>query len=75
MFPTTISPFDPFNLKYASSNDRHIFIQEIIYYGDSRFRQALADMTKADDRHQMWMQGVLQHEVVCNFSCSPISLF
>ena len=62
-----IRAFDPFNLKHGSSNEDHIYIQEVIYYGESRFRQALAEMTKADPCHQMWMQSVLQIEVVRNF--------
>jgi hypothetical protein len=68
---TIIAPFDPFNLQRGSDERWHAKVQEIIYYGDSRFRQALADISLADHRHQGWMQSCLQRELVCfpNFTC------
>ena len=44
----------------------------IIYYGDSQFWQALADISKADARHQLWMQGCLKEELVHEFLFSSI---
>jgi hypothetical protein len=65
MAPTSIKAFRPFNLQHGEGHNLHVRLQEVIYYGESRFRAAAARIIKADDRHQGWMQACLQQEVVC----------
>ncbi|KAF8965104.1 hypothetical protein BDZ97DRAFT_1813684 [Flammula alnicola] len=60
----SIRTFNPFNLQHGSNKNWHIKVQEVIYYGESRFRQALAVITKSDGRHQEWMQRCLQRELM-----------
>ena len=72
----SIHTFNPFNLQQGSNQGVHAKVQEVIYYGESRCRQALADMSKADSRHQDWMQRSLQKELVCilSFELSHLNL-
>jgi len=63
----SIRLFNPFNLQHSSDQQWHRKVQEVIYYGDSRFRQALADISKSDSRHQLWMQSCLKDELVWEF--------
>ena len=42
----------------------HRETQEIIYYGESRFRHMAAKIFQADAQHRAWMQDALQEEVV-----------
>ena len=60
----TVQLFDPFNLQHGSNRDHHIKTQEVIYYAESRFRQALASISRADINMQSWMQKCLHQEVV-----------
>lgn len=64
MSSASIRRFNPFDLQHGSDQQWHTKVQEVIYYGDSRFRQALADISKADSRHQLWMQRCLKEELV-----------
>lgn len=64
MSPSSIHTFDPFNLQQGSQQEWHIKLQEVIYYGESRFRQATASINTADGRRQGWMQECLQQELV-----------
>ena len=68
----SIHLFNPFNLQHGSDQEWHRKLQEVIYYGDSRFRQALADISKSDSRHHLWMQKCLQDELVCEFLLNSI---
>jgi hypothetical protein len=62
---SSIHTFDPFNLQQGSNKEWHVKVQRIIYYGESRFRQAAATMIQtADNRRQRWMQQLLQQELV-----------
>ncbi|KIM39385.1 hypothetical protein M413DRAFT_29535 [Hebeloma cylindrosporum] len=63
MSSPSIHAFKPFNLGHGSTQEVHVKVQEIIYYGESRFRQATAAMTKAEARHQGWMQECLKQEL------------
>jgi len=62
----SIRLFNPFNLQHGSDQEWHKKLQEVIYYGDSRFRQALADINRSDSRHHLWMQSCLKDELVCD---------
>ena len=59
----------------------HHKIQEIIYYGESRFRHMAAQIFRADAQHRAWMQDALQEEVVSPyihktlFTSLPIKTF
>ncbi|KAF8952217.1 hypothetical protein BDZ97DRAFT_2066652 [Flammula alnicola] len=52
------------NTNHGSNKNWHVKVQEVIYYGESRFRQALAVITVSDGRHQEWMQRCLQRELM-----------
>jgi len=68
----SIRLFNPFDLQHGSDQEWHRKLQEVIYYGDSRFRQALADISKSDSRHHLWMQNCLKDELVCEFLLNSI---
>jgi len=74
MSSPSIHTFNPFSLQHGSNHDMHAKVQEVIYYGESRCRQALTDMSKAGARHQAWMQRSLQQELVCIFFFSDFLL-
>ena len=59
-----IHAFDPFNLQHGSRENWHSKIQEVIYYGESHFWQAVSNIIKAQPWHLKWMQQVLQQELV-----------
>lgn len=60
----TLSLFSLFSLQQGSKARDHRRIQEVVWYGESRFREALLHIIKAEDRHQQWMQHYLQEETV-----------
>ncbi|KIM38779.1 hypothetical protein M413DRAFT_29731 [Hebeloma cylindrosporum] len=72
MSSPSIHAFKPFNLGHGSTQEVHVKLQEIIYYGESRFQQAMAAMTKADAWHQGWMQECLKQEL--SFIMSYVSI-
>ena len=65
MAPTSITAFRPFNLQHDEGENLYVRLQQVIYYGESRFRAAVARIIKADVRHHGWMQTCLQQELVC----------
>jgi len=65
MAPSSINVFRPFNLQHDRGEDLYLLLQQVIYYGESRFRAAAAKIIQADVRHHGWMQRCLQQEVVC----------
>lgn len=45
-------------------------IQEIVYYGDSRFKKiiiAMEKLGKAPERRHLWMQACLRKELVSSY--------
>ena len=60
-----ITAFNPFALQSGPTTTDQGQEQEIIYYCESRFRQALLSMSKAPAIAQRWMQRCLQIELVC----------
>lgn len=64
---SSIRAFNPFNLQKGANPAWHLKVQEVIYYGESRFREAVAHISQADERHQFWMQQTLKREVVRMF--------
>lgn len=60
----TLSLFSLFSLQQGSKTKDHRWTQEVVWYGESRFREALLHIIKAEDRHQQWMQHYLQEETV-----------
>ena len=59
---TTLKIFDPFLLKpHDILLDE---IQELLYYAESRFRQALLALSRADVKNQKWMLHLLGNETV-----------
>ena len=60
--------FNPFSEMDSSWNSSvHIWIQEVIYYAESRFWTILNDISNAefDVDRQIWTQKLLQHKLVC----------
>jgi hypothetical protein len=64
MSNNTLTAFNPFALSSGSKQDDHLKMQEVIYYGESRFRQALIKISTAHADLQRWMQKWLQTELV-----------
>jgi hypothetical protein len=64
MAPTCITVFRPFNLQHDRGENFYIQLQEVIYYGESRFWAAMAGIIRAAVKHHGWMQMCLQQEVV-----------
>ena len=64
MAPRMLSIFSPFSLQHGSNPQLHQRAQQIIWYAESRFRQALIKISQADHRRQAWMQSCLQEELV-----------
>lgn len=59
-----IKLFNPFSLQLGANQDQHRQIQRIIWYAESRFRQALLVCQEAPDPTQKWMQAALSKELV-----------
>ena len=59
-----LSLFHPFSLQVGSNEAVHYRTQQIVWYTESRFRQALIKISQADIQHQKWMQAYLQQELV-----------
>ncbi|KAF8164789.1 hypothetical protein B0H34DRAFT_670799 [Crassisporium funariophilum] len=55
--------FSVFSLQLGADAKLHSRLQEILWYAESRFRQALLVIHTAADRHQKWMQSALQDEL------------
>jgi hypothetical protein len=60
----TLHLFSPFSLKHGSNHKVHRQCQRVVWYAESRWRQALIKISKADVRHRSWMQRALQEELV-----------
>jgi hypothetical protein len=43
----------------------HELVQEVVYYGDSRFRSLLVAYNQADRLKRTWMMRYLHMELVC----------
>ena len=56
--------FSHFSLQIGSTNKLHTRLQAIVWYVESRFRQALIKISRADHKQQQWMQWLLANEVV-----------
>jgi len=59
-----IKMFNPFSLQLGADSDHHRHIQRVIWYAESRFRQALLICHEAPDSQQRWMQATLWKELV-----------
>ncbi|KAF8157947.1 hypothetical protein B0H34DRAFT_858828 [Crassisporium funariophilum] len=55
--------FSVFSLQLGADAKLHSRLQEILWYAESQFRQALLVIHTAADRHQKWMQSALQDEL------------
>lgn len=56
--------FSPFSLQLGADSTQHTKLQEVLWYAESRFRQALLVIHTISDRHQIWMQSALRDELV-----------
>lgn len=59
-----ISVFSAFSLQMGSNAGQQLQSQWILWYAESRFRQALLVIHKATERDQGWMQCTLRDELV-----------
>lgn len=64
MSERSIQAFNPLRTQLGSNRKWHTKLQEIIYYGESRFRTILAAIT-APGHQQEWKQHCLHEELVC----------
>ena len=55
--------YDPFKIDLDLVKEQQ-FAQEIIYYGESRFRSILINYNQADVRKKMWMTKYIHKELV-----------
>lgn len=55
--------YDPFKIDLDLLQEQQ-FAQEIIYYGESRFRSILISYNQADVRKKMWMTNYIHKELV-----------
>jgi len=58
-----ITLYDPFKIDLDLVKDQQ-FAQEIIYYGESRFRSILISYNQADIRKKTWMMKFIHMELV-----------
>jgi len=65
----SIRLFKPFDAPSAARTSQQGRTQEIIHYGESRFRQALLKISVATRTAQAWMQKALQIELVSRIHC------
>ncbi|KAF8955609.1 hypothetical protein BDZ97DRAFT_1764655 [Flammula alnicola] len=63
MSHNVLASFNPFSLQNGSKAKCHHRTQQIIWYGESRLRQALIVISKADAEAQAWMQHILREEL------------
>lgn len=56
--------FNTFSLQLGANSYQHREIQQVIWYAESRFRQALVIFHDAPDPNQRWMQSALREELV-----------
>ena len=63
----TIRRFNPFNLQHGSDHNIHVKIQEVVFYGESRFWHIVNNISKADLARQTWTQKLLHRELVWTF--------
>jgi hypothetical protein len=64
----TIKTFNPFNLQHGSVHGRHLKIQEVIDYSESRFRTVISYISAAPLDRQSWAQKLLRRELVSNYA-------
>ncbi|KAF8950436.1 hypothetical protein BDZ97DRAFT_1933983 [Flammula alnicola] len=63
MSHNVLASFNPFSLQNGSKEKCHHRTQQIIWYGESRLRQALIVISQADAEAQAWMQHILREEL------------
>lgn len=56
--------YDPFKID-ADLAKQQQYAQEILYYGESRFRSILINYNQADIRKKTWMTQYIHMELVC----------
>jgi len=61
---TSLCCFNHFLLQLAHKNLLHERLQGVVWYAESRLRQALIKISQADQQSQTWMQHILADEVV-----------
>lgn len=68
----SIQPFNALSPYQGTNRQKHIEIQETIYYGESRFRQILTAISNAaPDLHKIFQQK-LHQELVSHFLLLPL---
>ena len=56
--------YDPFKIDTDLTKEQHC-AQEMIYYGESRFRSILINYNQAEIRKKTWMTRYIHKELVC----------
>ena len=65
MQSTKLNLFNPF-LSDPELDKQHNLAQEIIFYGESRFRSVLIAYNQSDNRKRTWMTRYIDQELVCD---------
>ena len=69
-----IQVFKPFGV-HPKGSFWQSTVQEVLYYADSRFRAATAEIIKGDIRQRCWKQQALREEMVCGHTHIYIYIF
>lgn len=64
MSPTSIHRFSPFNVQRGTSEFYGKWIQQVIYYGESRLRKAITAMSVGAESNQAYFHLCLWKELV-----------
>jgi hypothetical protein len=64
MSASELKPFDPLSASPDLLRQQHL-AQEIVFYGESRFRSILIAYNQSNDRKKYWMMVLIRQELVC----------
>lgn len=60
----SVRRYNPFDLQQGSSQDWHNWLQEVIFYAESRLRRAVIGIRQQDRQKQTYLQQFLHRELV-----------
>lgn len=61
-----IHRYNPFEMRHGSNGRWHDYVQEVIFYGESRLRAAVITICQHSYEKQQWLQSYLRSELVCS---------
>jgi hypothetical protein len=66
-----LTVFDPFSQR-DDLTEQQLLAQEVVFYGESRFRSILITYNQSSREKQSWMTGMIDQELVCQISYNQI---